>query len=150
VVEWVEFEGPLNEEWPPKRTPISIWRPAFAPAESGPIRRKICGWFPSNPEADARRLLERFLTCVFRRPAKDTEIEEHVRFAMEKIRLGKPFDEALRSAYKLALCAPEFLFWMSNPALSLDNAIASRLSYALWGSSPDEALRSIAEQGQTP
>ncbi|MEY2599643.1 MAG: hypothetical protein RLZZ142_1902 [Verrucomicrobiota bacterium] len=147
VVEWVEFEGPLSEEWPTKGHRLLYGdlplRPRN-PANPGKDLRVVS----ANPETDARTLVGRFLTRVFRRPAEEAEIEEHVRFAMDKMHQGKPFDEALRSAYKLALCAPEFLFLDEKPGPLTDHAIASRLSYALWGTSPDDVLRTLAAQGQ--
>jgi hypothetical protein len=145
VVEWVEFEGPLNEEWPPRGHRFLYGDLPMRPLNPADPSKNL-RVFSSHPEADARRLLEGFLTRVFRRSAREGEIEEHVRFAMEKMRQGKPFDEALRSAYKLALCAPEFLFLDEKPGPLTDHAIASRLSYALWGSLPDDALLTLAAQ----
>jgi hypothetical protein len=78
----------------------------------------------SLPEADARRLLAGFLSRVFRRPAQPEAVEEHVGFAIQKLRNGKPFDEALRSAYKLALCSLEFLFFEEKPGPLDDRALA--------------------------
>jgi hypothetical protein len=78
----------------------------------------------SLPEADARRLLAGFLSRVFRRPAQPEAVEEHVGFAIRKLRNGKPFDEALRSAYKLALCSLEFLFFDEKPGPLDDRALA--------------------------
>ena len=147
VVEWVEFEGPLTEEWPPRGhrflygdLPLRSANPA-APSKDLRV-------VSSQPEADARRLLAGFLSRVFRRPARPEEVEEHVGFAMEKIRNGKPFDDALRAAYKLALCSPEFLFLDQQPGPLDDRALASRLSYALWAGPPDDTLRAAAEQGR--
>lgn len=146
VVEWVEFEGPLSEEWPPKGHRFLYGDLPLRPREqSAPTRNLRVE--SSNPEADARRLLERFLTHVFRRPALDSEVAEHLRFFLGKMHAGKPFDEALRSAYKLALCSPEFLFLDEKPGALSDRALASRLSYGLLGTLPDETLRALAEQG---
>jgi hypothetical protein len=146
VVEWVEFEGPLTEEWPPRGHQFLYGdlplRPANPADPATDLRVESAA-----PEADARRLLERFLTRVFRRPAERSEVDEHVAFALEAMRAGKPFDAALRSAYKLALCAPEFLFLDEKPGPLGDRAVASRLSYALWGSPPDDTLSALAEQG---
>ncbi len=147
VVEWVEFEGPLTEEWPPRGHRFLYGdlplRPANPAASSKDLRV-----VSSQPETDARRLLAGFLSRVFRRPARPEEVEEHVGFAMEKMRNGKPFDDALRAAYKLALCSPEFLFLDQQPGPLDDRALASRLSYALWAGPPDDTLRAAAEQGR--
>src|SRR5262249_13046436 len=63
---------------------------------------------------------------------------------------GDFFETAMRAAYRLALCAPDFLFLMELPRktgdpLTLDSyAIATRLSYFLWNSCPDEELLTLA------
>ena len=54
----------------------------------------------------------------------------------------------MRTAYKAALCSPDFLF-LKEPAGALDHwALASRLSYFLWNSMPDDELFALAEKGK--
>src|SRR6478672_3525747 len=52
------------------------------------------------------------------------------------------------AAYKAALCSPDFLF-LREPVGRLDDwAVASRLSYFLWNSMPDEELLALAQKGK--
>src|SRR5271163_3356086 len=54
----------------------------------------------------------------------------------------------MRTAYKAALCSPDFLFLKQSPG-QLDHwAVASRLSYFLWNSMPDDELFTLAEKGR--
>ncbi len=100
-----------------------------------------------EPEADARRLLGAFLTKVFRRPVSEAEVHEHLELFKEQRQKGRAFDEALRAAYKMALCSPKFLFLQENPGPLDAYALASRLSYGLWSSAPDEPLLTAAAAG---
>ena len=80
-------------------------------------------------------------------------------FARVRARLDKnySFEEALRVGLKGVLVAPDFLFLRERstasgkegqPALLDEFALASRLSYFLWSSMPDEELLTLAEQGR--
>jgi hypothetical protein len=100
----------------------------------------------SQPEADARRLLAVFLPKAFRRPVTDEEVAEHLTLVTEQMQKGRRFDEALRAAYKMALCSPKFLFLQEKPGPLDDHALASRLSYGLWSTAPDDELTALAAQ----
>ncbi len=60
---------------------------------------------------------------------------------------GLPFDEAMVETYKSILCSPHFLFMEEKPGPLDGYALASRLSYFLWNSMPDEALLAAAARG---
>jgi hypothetical protein len=104
-----------------------------------------------RPAEDADRLLKDFLPRAFRRPVAPEEIEVYVRLARERLAAGDYFETAMRVAYRTALCSPDFLFLQEPPAdprdkTSLDQyAQASRLSYFLWNSMPDDELTKLAE-----
>jgi hypothetical protein len=59
---------------------------------------------------------------------------------------GRRFDDALRAAYKMALCSPNFLFLQEKPGRLDDHALAARLSYGLWSTAPDDELTVLATQ----
>ena len=62
--------------------------------------------------------------------------------------MGLPFEAALRTGYKAVLSSPKFLY-LREPAGPLDYyALASRLSYFLWSTTPDEALLNLANKGE--
>jgi mono/diheme cytochrome c family protein len=166
AIDWLEVEGPLVEAWPPEghkrlfgNLPIeklpekSDIRPPHrsplkhsAPFPPKPALDKPDGWSVSsrNPMADASRLLESFMKRAFRRPIPSGELGRYTRIVAERLRLKLSFEESMRAAYKAILCSPDFLF-LQERAGTLDGpAIASRLSYLLWNSMPDDALLNAA------
>lgn len=147
VIEWVEITGPLAEEWPPRGHRLLYGdlplEPAD-PAQPGKDLRVV----PLDPEQDARRLLAGLLPQAFRRPVSDAEIEVHVALVRAELAKGRRFDEALRAAYTRALCSPSFLFRSERPGTLDDIALASRLSYGLWATAPDDELMALAAAGK--
>jgi len=103
---------------------------------------------PAEPLAAAKQLLTPFLTQAFRRPAADAVVTRYVGIVDERLRAGECFEEAYRTACAVALCSPEFLFRIEKPGKLDDWAVASRLSFFLWGSLPDEELLTLASKGQ--
>ncbi|OYW27152.1 MAG: hypothetical protein B7Z47_06935, partial [Chthoniobacter sp. 12-60-6] len=75
----------------------------------------------------------------------DTEIrKEYLARVDARLQEGECFESAMRWAYRAALCSPDFLYHV-EPADQLDDfALASRLSYFLWNSLPDQQLVSLA------
>jgi hypothetical protein len=78
----------------------------------------------------------------------------YVQIARDRLAAGDFFETAMRTAYRTALCSPDFLF-LQEPATipndpgRLDSyAVASRLSYFLWNSMPDDALLELAGKKQ--
>jgi hypothetical protein len=145
VVEWVEIEGPLHEQWPPRGHQLLYGNLPLQPANAK-VATKDLRVVSSQPEADARRLLAVFLPKVFRRLVTDEEVTEHLTLVTEQMQKGRRFDEALRAAYKMALCSPKFLFLQEKPGPLDDHALASRLSYGLWSTAPDDELDALAAQ----
>lgn len=102
----------------------------------------------TDPKADAKRLIRSFLPRAFRRPVQAGETEYFVKFAHDRIARGVPFGEAVLAAYKAVLCSPHVLFLPAKPGPLSDHALASRLSYFLWSSTPDAELLAVADQGK--
>ncbi len=134
AVQWIEVEGPLADPWPPTS------------------HRRLLGNGVATL-ADADKLLAEFLPRCFRRPVPQAERASFVAQVKQRVDAGKTFEQAMRYAYKAALCSPHFLFLAheevgSGPAKRLsDIALASRLSYFLWSSMPDELLMKLAVAG---
>ena len=105
----------------------------------------------------ARRIVEGLGTRAFRRPASQAEIDGLMGL-YEQGRAEGGFDVGVRTALQGILASPDFVFRFEEPAgeegadpghmrpLS-DVALASRLSFFLWGSAPDEELIEIAAAG---
>jgi mono/diheme cytochrome c family protein len=122
-------------------------------------RRKIFICKPSNvgeEESCARKILSSLARSAYRRPLEDADLDTLMGF-YKKGRTGASFDSGIESALQYILASPEFLFRFegdppnvaSGSAYRLnDLAIASRLSFFLWSSIPDEELLTVASQGK--
>lgn len=104
--------------------------------------------------AVARELLTRFLREAWRRPVSSSEIADKVAL-FESLRARKlSFEESLRETLVAVLVSPEFLFLdLHAPSAAASekrvaaHQLASRLSYLLWLTAPDEHLRTCAADG---
>lgn len=104
--------------------------------------------FSENPHEDASRLLRSFMRAAYRRPVEEGEFQRCLSFAINAIDGKSCFQDAMRLAYQSVLCSPDFLYLQEMPGILDDHAIASRLSYFLWRSMPDETLRKLADEGR--
>lgn len=149
-VQWVEFEGPLIGEWPPvghKRLFGEL------PIEMVSNYHKIMSVKSEQPQADAERLLTAFMRRAYRRPVSTADVAPvlalvNAQLENEQIDAKQRFEEAMRVGYKAILCSPEFLFFQEERGVPDDFALASRLSYFLWNTLPDEELIALAESGK--
>lgn len=101
-----------------------------------------------NPKKDAAELLTSFAGMAFRRPLSEQEITPYIDQFHRAIDDGEPLIEALQGAYRALLCSPRFIYFYEQPGRLDDDALASRLSYMLWNSMPDDELRQLAAEGQ--
>jgi hypothetical protein len=97
---------------------------------------------------DAERQLRRFTQRAFRRPVTDDEMESYLGFMRESLQRGDDPVEVLRASYRAVLCSPRFVYLVEPVGPLDDHAIASRLSYMLWGTMPDDELFQQADQGR--
>jgi hypothetical protein len=175
AVEWVEIEGPIYESWPPANhralfgdLPIKEWT-----EESGVPKPRQQTWAKGNPESfpkdiyghrgekrpvvyvesteptkDAEHLLRNFLRRALRRPVAENEIAEYLTKVTKNIANGSAFQDSMILAYREILTSPEFML-LREPVGKLDNhALASRLSYFLWSTLPDDELSKLADEGK--
>uniref|UniRef100_UPI0025D0C5B6 DUF1587 domain-containing protein n=1 Tax=uncultured Phenylobacterium sp. TaxID=349273 RepID=UPI0025D0C5B6 len=142
-IEFLEIEGPLDA--PPDPLPSSHTRIFFR------------GRTATNDDAYASSILERFVARAYRRPARTGEVERLAGFARQARQQGETFERSLQLALSAVLVSPHFLFRgephpePGNPraAYRIDEfALASRLSYFLWSSLPDDELSQLASQGR--
>ena len=99
----------------------------------------------------ARRVLASFLPRAFRRPVDEDTVDFYANLFRAARGRGLDFEPAVYFALRGALASPSFLFHATaseaEPS-SRQYALASRLSYFLWGSMPDELLFDIAASGK--
>ena len=155
ALEWAEIEGPIHDRWPPLShqrlfgdLPLEEWKKEWK-TDRPPYKRpgKLYTVVSLEPLADAERLLRDFAPRAFRRPAVDEEIQRYLSVVRTKLEANASFEEAMRTAYKAILCSPHFLFLHSEQGPPDSYALAARLSYFLWSSTPDDHLLRLAADG---
>jgi len=137
-IESIEIEGPIEKEWPPASHKVLF--------------------FAGDQRSDAgyvREIFTRFLPRAYRRPVTKLEIDEVVAVVIDAQTKGKlSFHEAMRVGLQRVLCAPGFLFLQepagANPQRRALNEyeLASRISYFLWSTMPDNELFALATAGK--
>ena len=124
--------------------------------ESADFNEKNCGiWktFFAAPgdgeevEAAIRYRLDPFLTRAFRRPIDDQTRERYVEHVLSRIDSGDSFTDGMKAAASSAVASPRFLY-LYDADTDDDFDLASRLSFFLWGSIPDQTLLDVARRGQ--
>jgi hypothetical protein len=149
VLESLEFEGPLFEQWPPKAHQILL--PA-APANQASFKATDADGLASLERTRAILAIKRFMKRAFRRPIDDSDLEYVLSFYDEVRRSSETFEEAVREAFVMILVSPEFLFQFEPNRSSVPRALsthelATRVSYFLWSSTPDAELTELADAG---
>ncbi len=108
-------------------------------------------------EAASRKILNAFCNRAFRRPARKEEVDRLYRIVQAAKGGGEGWEESIRIALKAALVSPYFLYrieWQPEPnnpnrIVEINEfSLASRLSYFLWSSMPDDELLSLAFKNQ--
>lgn len=150
----------LDQAFVSKRPPLGSSNPSASkkPASKKPVLRE---WFDElalmdDPTTvDVRTFIQKVARRVYRRPASETEIE----VLMDVFQLAKANEldhrSSLRLVLKATLVSPQFLFITpSDHAVSDakivrldDHQLASRLSYFLWATMPDDELSKQADLG---
>ncbi|HWE03860.1 MAG TPA: DUF1592 domain-containing protein [Tepidisphaeraceae bacterium] len=133
IVDWVEWEGPILSDADRKK------RENLVPAKNGDV-------------ADARECLNRFATRAWRRPATEAEVDRFMKVMDRELAAGENFRSAYMAAMVGVLTSKNFYYIEEGSATRRrdtvsDWELASRLSYFLWGSMPDDALFAVAKSG---
>ena len=110
----------------------------------------------STPAATqaASKIFAGFLPRAFRRPVRADEVESYVTLFGAGLKRGENFDNAVLFALQAVMISPDFLFRIEEPnpdpkpRVLGDYELASRLSYFLWNSMPDQELFDLAAQGK--
>jgi hypothetical protein len=118
-------------------------------------RRRIFTCTPSRDEACARKILSTLARRAYRRPVTAADVDPLLAFYREGA--STSYDEGIERALRRLLVSPEFLFRVErDPANAAtgtvyrvnDIELASRLSFFLWSSIPDDTLLDLAARGQ--
>jgi hypothetical protein len=125
-----------------------------------PSRRRIFVCHPSGPEDEipcARKIVSNLVRRAFRRSPTDDDLETLLSFyQQERNRTGR-FEAGIEMVLRRVLADPEFVFRLETPAPNArpgepyrvsDTELASRLSFFLWSSIPDDELLNLAIQNK--
>ncbi|MEC9351791.1 MAG: DUF1592 domain-containing protein [Planctomycetota bacterium] len=133
LIDWVELEGPLTTE---------------------ALRANKKGLLPEKDDpGEVHASLKRFAERAWRRPVADAELEPYIQFIAAEKEAGESFQSACKSALSGMLVARSFFNIeegspRENRQQVNDFELASRLSYFLWSSMPDEELFTAARNGE--
>jgi hypothetical protein len=149
-----------GEESPMKIQRLEINGPFTTTGISAtPSRQRIFTCRPQSVAEErpcAEQILTRLTRAAFRRPVTAEDLATPLRF-YDLGREAGDFDAGIRNALMIVLATPEFLYRFTAPPADTvpgatyavdDFGLASRLSYFLWSSLPDEELLGLAEQGK--
>ncbi|HET6252168.1 MAG TPA: DUF1592 domain-containing protein [Tepidisphaeraceae bacterium] len=166
AVQWVEIEGPINETWPPEsHRRIFGDLPRTKSSDNYGERFEVTS---TKPTEDARRILRNFARRAFRRTVGDDDIKPYLTLVESKLAAGRSFEQAVRCGLLAIMVSPDFLFFQERaaaptaatsspnakapaapPGITLDDfSLATRLSYFLWSTMPDEELMALAGKNQ--
>ncbi len=132
-----------SKDFTPQR--VGIWESFFAEPREG------------KPQGAVRGRLGWFLRKAFRRPVEDAVLTRYTRFAQQQMQEGVNFTDAMKAVAAAAIASPRFLYLYDKSRdgeqvdvteqTASDFELASRLSFFLWGSLPDEELLQRAASG---
>ena len=122
-------------------------------------RRRVFVCRPTTPAEEtpcAERIVRQLANQAFRRPVSGDEVKGLVSF-YTTARKDQDFEGGVRNAVQAILASPQFIFRLERAPSGVrpgqnyriaDIDLASRLSYFLWGTVPDQELVSVAMKGQ--
>ncbi len=130
----IEIKGPFYDAWPTESHRAIFgdrWRTAEEPGTLSPDQM--------------REQLRTFASRAYRRPVQDEEVERILQLISVREKAGRSPLEAYGDGLKAILCSPVFLFLEESAPEKLTSfSLASRLSYFLWSSMPDQELLDLA------
>ncbi len=147
----IRYDGFLKD--PPFLEYIQVYGPGKqTPAQVTPAYQRIFVCGQHTPEC-ARRIIEPLVHRAYRRPAMKSEVDELLSLIRMAQNRGDTFENGVRVALTAILVNPNFLFRIERDPAGAgsihrisDIELASRLSYFLWSSMPDDEMLTLAEQ----
>jgi hypothetical protein len=162
VFRWLEVEGPIYDQWPPAGHKLLFGDLPVVARKSAPDNPGETNRFgqrrfrpppgvdvvSQKPMADAERLLREFLQHAYRRPADKADLKRFLPVVRDALKKGNNFTDAMLAGYTAVLCSPEFICLEEKPGRLDDYSLASRLSFFLWNTAPDDELRAVTARGE--
>ncbi|MCP4081433.1 MAG: DUF1592 domain-containing protein, partial [Planctomycetaceae bacterium] len=126
---------------------IGIWNQFFGPPKE-----------EENPNELMRNRIRWFLRRAFRRSPAEATVDRYVDYAERQIAEGEEFTAVMKKLAAAAISSPKFLYLYDEQDGQAKNSsesqviddfdLASRLSFFLWGSIPDDTLLTLAAEGR--
>ncbi len=134
IIDWIEWSGPLGG------AEATYAEREYLPSDSGDLEQ-------------VRSSLAKFATRAFRRPVTEEEVDRYLKIFQSEITSGEKFLPAFKTSLLAILCSKNFIYLVEGNAASnelqlSDYELASRLSYFLWSTMPDEELLALASAGK--
>jgi hypothetical protein len=164
AIQHIEVEGPLTDEFPGRGHQLlfaGLDRAEIPP--KNPADRKRPNYVAKfeirsdDPVRDVKPVLERVATRAFRRPVAGEQLAPYLALFASEMDRGQTFEQSLRTAVAAVLCSPDFLYLREKPRSASeavagstqtfwldDHSLASRLSYFLSRTAPDDELLAAA------
>jgi hypothetical protein len=137
LLDWVEWDGPVQAAWPP------------------PAHQRIffAGEAAVKDGLYAREIFARFAARAYRRPVEPAELDRLAGLYENARKLGDNFETAVKTGLLAVLCSNNFIYLVEgSPSVARNKVndweLASRLSYFLWSTMPDAPLLELARTGK--
>ncbi|MFK8115608.1 MAG: DUF1592 domain-containing protein [Rubripirellula sp.] len=150
MIRQIHVRGPSKQ--PDEAFPPSQWKILRRTA-----KRKDGRWY--EVESAAKECLRPLMERAFREPVTDEEIKPYLELVEQATKRGESYYRGIQIAVSAVLVSPRFLFRVETPPDDMkpeedgsvrltQHQLASRLSYFLWSSTPDDRLLSEAKSGR--
>jgi len=117
---------------------VGVWNELFAEPNN-----------KTGINAEIKKRLRKHLTMAFRRPVDEEVLNGYTSYTINKMKSGLSFTDSMKKAVTASLSSPLFIYkHRANTSAENEYYLASKLSFMLWGSIPDEELLTLAEQGK--
>jgi mono/diheme cytochrome c family protein len=147
ALQWIDVEE-LEETLPGQVLLTAELSPAIRDAFTRNVTLKATKISRDELQAVVRKSLGRIGARLFRRDLTDAELSNSVQSYLKAVDAGSTLKSAFVNELAALMTAPDFLCVVEQPGKLTDFALASRLSYFLWNSAPDEELLDIARKGK--
>ena len=147
ALQWVDVEE-LEETLPGQRLLTANIPPALRTAFTSNATLKTSKVARDELQSVAQKSFAQIGARLFRRDLTDAELARSVKAYMAAVDAGSPLRAAFVGEVTAMMTAPDFLCVVEQPGKLTNFALASRLSYFLWNSAPDEELLDVARKGK--
>ena len=149
--------APANDVRVARLEVLGPYEPARGASEAS--LQKVYGTVPRDQRSAkaARQVLTRLARRAYRRPVTAADVDPLVKLVTRAQARGERFEDGIALGIQAILVSPDFLYRTERGRVAAaggpgrvltDHELASRLSYFLWVSMPDDTLLDLADQGR--